>query len=290
MSDSKRKNFGKSIQICCMVGFILIFLYISLAEAQVWPFGNGDWYNIPYFSSYLSLYPSYTNTIPSYRGSLGNTFYPTSGNFFQLFSPQPLFLGTQYGIGGFNYPNTISTDILIPPSQNILYFGKMPSAMFPTSYPLGNFPGSPSNSITAGFNTGWGIISYPLPESKRTPMNLRPVTGKWQSNVSSESGKLYYDYKKEILRMEGSSLLEEEGTMTEYNYTPKFGKSPISFKAEFDSGYAAEISGIVDNNWDGNPESYNEYFYGEGDYVIKDSTGQIIDSGTFTFGSHQQKT
>lgn len=91
-----------------------------------------------------------------------------------------------------------------------------------------------------------------------------------------------------ILAMEGASPPLGKGSLTEFHYTPTSGKSSISFKATFDSDYTAEFTGTANNRlgcegcvyWWYSRDAHN--FKVEGEYVVKDDSGNVADKGTFS--------
>jgi len=181
-------------------------------------------------------------------------------------------------------------------------FYSIPGLSFnPASY-MGTYPWQGAPPVTLPYSQLYAPIINVTPQYGNTVIipvpNTRPeskpydapksINGTWQSQESAEEGSLQVDRNNMILTMEGSSLPLGEGSLTEFNYTPTFKKAPISFKAAFESGYAAEFSGTANNTlgsqgrtyWYYSREIYN--FKVECEYVVKNDSGNAEDSGTFS--------
>ncbi len=306
---------------CLIVGtFILIFIGLiitSIVSAQ-WPPYN-DFSLTPTYSLFDTSYTNYTNSFTSssfpsfeFRGSEnygnylnGETYSQYNNNFspyydnsytssFSLFSDSfnnlgPFPGGLYPGLTGYDpfFPNP-SLPFLLDPYSTFLY----PS-------PIINFLPWQGLNITNNLWSPWSIPSIFSPPSMiPTPKSPDPepadapykMTGEWQSQQLTDGdgntikGELEYHQGNDLLKILDSSLSLGEGSLTEFKYTPTSGKGPISFKGVFNSGYTASFSGTANNSrcpkgvycvWAG-------AFEVEGEYVIKNSIGQIVDKGTFS--------
>ncbi len=115
------------------------------------------------------------------------------------------------------------------------------------------------------------------------------MSGQWQSQeIQNLSGTLQYSSAdtNKTLTMSGSPFPLGTGIITELNYTPAGGESPISFFVVFNSGYTGNFAGTADNSlcpinvqciWEGT-------FIVEGVYKIMDTLSTIVDQGTFDLG------
>ena len=124
----------------------------------------------------------------------------------------------------------------------------------------------------------------------------RRMEGEWQSqNLTNagkltdgekltDGGKLTVDQDTQTVEMLGSPQNPGQGSLVNFRYTPTGGSSPISFQANFTSGsYTASFTGTASNSlcppgvwciWEGR-------FLVDGKYSLMDSTGQLLDEGTF---------
>jgi len=233
--------------------------------------------------SALSLFPSG----PSYGGLYGGLYGGPNGG---------LFAGlTSYGVypsGTFpSWPQSYSapmysgTGVIPPPLLGLAQAGTiMGTVISPviTVTPDNSWPGAPS------------IIPIPHPpgygETTPAPAPWKGE-GEWQSlqisytDSGAAKGKLILDTvdDQKVLEMENSSLFPDRGLATQFQYVPTSGDAPISFKAEFPSGYTAEFTGTANNSLC--PLNvfcaFGGYFTIEGEYVIKSDLGQVVDQGTF---------
>jgi len=289
-TNKSKERFFKCFLVGIVIAILIGLIYTSGAVAQWSASGNSAWYSGLFFNTPFSSF----NTIPIYRGAFNNNLFPSYGSSSStgLFSSMwPTFGGSYAWPIGYNtYTSGTGYDT----------FYSIPRLSFnPTPY-MGLYSWQSAPPITLPFTqlysptinvtpqNGYPMI-IPVPRTESTPKDApKSINGTWQSQESAEEGSLKVDRNNMILTMEGSSLPPGEGSLTEFNYTPTFNKAPISFKAAFESGYAAEFSGTANNKLPCKGCSYAWYsrdvhnFKVEGEYVIKNDSGQVVDSGTFS--------
>ena len=290
-TKNSKERFFKCLLLSIVIALSISLINTSAAVAQWSNSGNSSWYSGFFFNSPFSSF----NTIPVYRGSFNNNLFPTYGNSFSagLFSSTwPTFGGSNtWPLNYNNYTNGISYDP----------FYSIPGLSFSSTPYTGPYSWQSSLPNTLTFNPLYspivnvtpqygniGII--PVPRTESIPKDApKSINGSWKSQESTEEGNLKIDRgSNKTLTMEGSSLPLGEGSLTEFNYTPTFNKAPISFKAEFESGYTAEFSGTANNKRPCEgcvPAFYSRDIHNfkvEGEYVIKDDSGQVADTGTFS--------
>jgi len=284
--------------------FILIFVGLITTSRSL-----AQW---PPYNDYGSFSDSFFN--PTF--SLSNL--PYTNSFTSSSFPSFEFRGSEnYGTDVI-YGNSQYNNSSLSPSYNYSngrgydFFSPSPNFSFePNPYPymtslsLGPWASpSPWQGVTVTANNSWSgnwwtglptVIPIPRTPSPAPSPAPKNINGEWQSRqLTDEDGdKIKGDLKmnrkdssQKILKMLDSSLPLGEGSLTKFNYTPKYGEAQISFKAEFDSDYIAEFNGIADNHLLGlgimGYGGISEYFIVEGEYVIKDSGGQGVDKGTFS--------
>jgi len=296
MSYKIQNNFFKCLSVGSAIIILISLMFASGAAAQWSPPSNSEWFSGLFFNTPFSSF----NTMPIYRGAFNNNPFPSYGSSFSpgLFSLPGLSYGNTYGglysgLTGFNnYASGIGSTT----------FYSIPSLTFnPASY-MGTYPWLGAPPITLPYtqlysptinvtpqNGNTVIIPVPNTRTESKPYGApKSINGTWQSQGSSEEGNLKVNRNNMILTMEGSSLPLGEGSLTEFNYTPTFKKAPISFKAAFESGYTAEFTGTANNALGIQGRTYAWYsrdvynFKVEGEYVIKDDSGQVADTGTFS--------
>ena len=231
------------------------------------------------FPSYNSIYNSivsFPSPYPYGRSPYGGP-YP-SQDYYNYIYGMPSFIGSAYGINPF-FPSWIPW---LDPTFSYFSPGSM-TGYFPQVY-------MPPYYISTQIGGGDRYIPIPKSPSQNIPSPAPgKLSGTWKSEVWPEaaghpiSGKLELNRTgdPDTINMEGHV---GEGTMTSFNYTPTSGESSISFSSVFDSGGTASFSGTADNQlcpqnvycfWSGS-------FTVEGTYTVKDSTGLLVDEGTFT--------
>jgi len=301
----------KYVVICTFILTLIDLVNVSGALAQ-WPtyggyfFGSSPYSFNTFYRNSSALYPA-TGSGSRSLESYGN--YVTAGIYGQSISipsyvnlspsisfsfPGGLYGGSNGGLfaGVTNY-NTFSPSSISSPFT--------PSYITPLS--VGPWPttSSPWQGVTITPNNSWTGLSTILPMVSNLPVGYeaapapQKLSGEWESLMSDDldgnpiSGELNIDRSnsQKILNMSDSSLPLGEGTLTQFTYTPTQGKAPISFKAQFDSGYIVTFSGTSDNFLHplNAPIPYGDpgfHFNIEGEYVIKDSGNQTIDKGKFT--------
>lgn len=294
MRDRNQNNFFKGLSVGMLMVILIGLMVVSGSVAEWSPENNSAWFSGLFNTPFSSF-----NMTPFYRGAFNNNPFPAYGSSFSsgLFSFPGLSYGNTYGglyagLTGFN--NYVSGIGSVP-------FYSIPGLSFnPSSY-MGTYPLQGAPPITLPYTQLYSPIINVTPQYGNTLIipvpNTKPeskpygapknINGTWQSQESEEEGGLKVDRNNMLLTMEGSSLPLGEGSLTEFDYTPTFKKAPISFKATFESGYTAEFSGTANNAlgsqgrayWYYSRETYN--FKVEGEYVVKDDSGNVADAGTF---------
>lgn len=298
---NKRTDRIKLLKYLITGLFLVIFVGVNFTSNSLaqWPsyneYGSFTDYsfnpslslsNSPYNYSYTS------SSFPTFEFN-GNRLYNNSflsyydNSYMPLFSPSSLSYPFQGGL----YAGPIGFD---PFSFN---FDPYSTLFYPS--PIINFSPWQNLNINNNFWSPWSIPSIyspssiipvpkgPDPEPADEPSKL---SGEWQSQQLTDGGgnkikgKLEYDQNNDSLKILDSSLSLGEGSLTEFKYTPTSGKSSISFKGVFTSGYTASFSGIANNSLcpKGVYCAWAGAFEVEGEYVIKNSIGQIADKGTFS--------
>jgi len=283
--------------------FLLIFVGLiitSNALAQWPPYNEYASFTDYSFNPSLSLSNSpynYSYTSSSFPTFEFNGNSPYNNSFLSYYdnSYMPLFSissALSYPFQGGLYAGPIG--------YNPFSFNFDPYSTFLYTSPIVNFsPWQNLNIISNFWSPPWftppifspsSIIPVPKgpdPEPADEPSKL---SGEWQSQQLTDGegnkikGILEYDQNNNSLKILDSSLSLGEGSLTEFNYTPTSGKASISFKGVFTSGYTASFSGIADNSLcpKGVYCAWAGAFEVEGEYVIKNSIGQIADKGTFS--------
>jgi len=300
--------------------FILIFvgLIITSRALAQWPPYN-DFSLTPTYSLFDTSYTNYTNSFTSssfpsigFRGleNYGNylngeTYSQYNNNFSSFYdnsytSSFSLFPESFTNLGPFPgglYAGLTNYNPFFP-NPSLPFFSD-PYSTFLYPSPIINFPPWQGLNITNNLWPPWSIPSiFSPPSIIPTPKSPDPEpadapykrSGEWQSqqltdgNGDTIKGELEYDQGNDLLKILDSSLPLGEGSLIEFKYTPTSGKASISFKGVFTSGYTASFSGIADNHlcpkgvycaWAGS-------FEVEGEYVIINSIGQIVDKGAFS--------
>jgi len=284
MTDINQR-FLKCFPAFTILLIIIIFMLASGAQAQ-WSFWgvNSPWfYNMPSFGYPFLPFgqiPAYSNNNPyfAYNSLLTPGLPPSSGSYYN----NPANYANPYGQSWFDNSPYSSR------SYTSVYSDFQPP-------PLGT-PGY-TNWTSYGYNVQpypWRFGSGPplnIPRAEPEPIDITADTGKWESQEltdedgNSLKGSLEYDRSDGVLKMTGSFLPLGEGFLTAFQYTPTNGSAPISFKAGFDSGYTAVFTGTAKNSIAVSSHQYAslplDYFVVDGEYVIRDSLGQIADRGSF---------
>jgi len=286
MTNLDRKNNISLKYLLALITMVatMVFMHTSATQAQ-WPFWgmNSQWsYNIP--SSGYPFFPF--GQIPAY--SYNNNAYFAYNSFLTPGLPPS---SRSYYNNPTNYANPYGQDFF----DSFAYQSRSYTSGYSDyQIPPPGVPRSVLESIMLQAPRppyGWGYYTYPQrPEPE--PIDITSDTGKWESQELTDEegnklkGEVEYNRSDDTLKMSGSSLPLGEGYLTEFRYTPRNGSAPISFKAVFDSGYTAEFTGTAKNTMASSSISiYKDVFIDpfvvEGNYVVKDSSGQIADRGIF---------
>ncbi|MEW5800860.1 MAG: hypothetical protein AB1847_02035 [bacterium] len=253
-------------------------------------------------TSILSLFPysSYGNSNPSslFSSLIGPAYSGSNGRFSSGLSG-----GLYGGSNGGLYAGVTSYYSIFPSGTPFLFpqpyssaSAYMGSGAISSLGPLqpGTI-GSPIVTVTS--NTRWNEVpsiipvQYPQTVTKPAPAPVK-MEGEWQSRQitnantgAAAAGSLALDTSSEpgILEIASSPLPLGSGPVTQFQYIPTSGDAPISFMAEFPSGYTAVFTGTANNSLC--PLNVYCAFAGiftvKGEYVIKDDRGQAADQGTF---------
>ncbi|MGA1796262.1 MAG: hypothetical protein ACMUIL_10425 [bacterium] len=270
-----------------VIAVIMSFMLASGTQAQ-WPFSgiNGPWYyGMPSFGSpFLSFgqIPAYSyNNTPhfGYNSFLTPGLPPSSRSYYN--NPTNYY-ANPYGQTWFDNSDYTSR------SYTSVYSNFQPPPL-----------GTPRYTNWASY--GYDVQPYPWRFGSGPPLNItraepEPIditadTGKWESQELTDAegnkltGSIEYNRSDGILKMTDSSLPLGEGFLTAFQYTPTNGSAPISFKAGFDSAYTAVFTGTAKNSMAVSSHKYAplplDYFVVEGNYVVRDSSGQVADTGEF---------
>lgn len=275
------------------VRFFICLLFLTLILTIL------SWVDLP---EALAQYPNQNynyltgyNFYPLYR--LNNPYYAFNIPCINLNNLNSLFSKNIYNIGINWYNNNLLGNLLFNasfnPSNNYLLniLGRNVSPVYPTTYSnylnLIEESVSPPTRPTVPAST---IIPLPVSKTEETPAPApQLMTGEWQSlqlrdNAGNTScGELVISRIDGLLRMENSLLLLGVGSLIQFNYTPTLGDAPIFLKATFYSYHTVELTGMASNHLC--PLNVfcglAGYFEVEGEYVIKDSRGLLIDKGIF---------
>ncbi len=250
---------------------------------------NGNqWSYSPYSAGYQQSFNPY-----GYQQSYNPYGYQQSYNpysYQQSFTPQSAssFAGT------YPYPGGLFAG---PTGYNPFSSG-IPSSFSSNPYGTYSYPGSGINSSSWQWSPSFTPYPFTPPtvipvynpyqtNSNQNQVQVRSAPeffrGEWESDeITDDKGDLTLDRDEETLEIQDSSLSLGEGDLLSFTYTTTFGKAPISFKAEFDSGYTVRFTGTADNQRLMYTAGPFEYFEIKGEYVIKDDSNQTVDSGKFS--------
>lgn len=288
----------------------------ALAQYQ-WPsYSNTAWLSRSFFNPSYLLDPtsSHTGLFNNYTGPLNNPFlfnvFPFQGttNATGIYSPYNVFnrsgfFPSPFSIGiaspvGYSGPGGYPLSINFSPLSSYLQTPFSPLSWIggpyigtgiygPFSSPF-QFPGGYYDSITP--------IQQPVSycDPAYAPGKMK---GEWLSNTLKDesnkelNGELIVSLANNAstgivtstgtVNMLDSSLSLGEGSLVQFNYTRTQGNAPISFKAQFYSGYTAEFSGTADNRLCCRNHfcAFAGVFDVDGNYVIKDNSGKVVDNG-----------